>query len=679
MSYKVYSRAGGAPAASMTDITARVPAFDEVTPVIQMGMSAQDGASSQGTLIIPDPVGNVDDSLYFPPHTLIRWTEDATGDELWLAQGRVTSYEIGRADVKAADNVQWNLTVLDANIDLRGLAFTEPWVRPEETGTDRLYALAAYTLNGTSSTRPDYAGDITYRPSTDITVSSTHLAPDTNTVLMPAKTYKVGTQPIEVVDDCAQTEAKVGWGVVPHHTGGSTHACLLYTLETDHSTYASTVKISDHIADWDPDDPTAPVFEPHWDQGFGQVVDGTANVSGLVSLYGTDASYIPVLDTTSADANEYWVESYYDSESETSGQAAARAASLLAYRKPPTETNRVSIEMAATQHDLITAGMSIQVKAAPINTGNVSTVGTYIYRRIASLQWEPIADGRYRAIMLLNRGIRRPGSGQLQPAATVPAAGVACDPASSPHYATYDAARSWKWDHVTDAWDAGPADAHLQRLNQDLDTSHYPSWNKPYALDYQSVVIAPSGGPAWEITASNIGALEFLDGKSFEWSLIRTDWGDGPPSGLDPGTETVASGLIDVPGGYSGYSYSIPFPELDIELTVTDRVQLYLTWVALGSTHPSDAILVTYSGGASLVGSFVAYALPPCGVTYGSTFIPGTSGTYIPAGSQLPAPTALEVPYDPTASGIDLWTAQEAIDELVARSDFVSSAKWYTD
>ncbi len=403
MSYKVYARHGGAVAASLDDITARVPALDLNVPQIEMGMSCQNGAASQGTILVPDPVANQDGSLYFPPHTLIRWTEDASGDELWLAQGRISGYTVGRPDYQPGDqNVEWSITVDDANRDLDGLAFTEAWVRPEETGTARLYALQAYTLNGTSSTRPTSGGDITYRPSTTITISSTHLAPDTETTLLPAKTYPADTEPRSVVDDCATTEGKV-YGVVLHHVGGASHLCLLYVKETDHATYASTCKISEDIADWNPEDLTAPVFVPIYDQGPAQRVDGNANISGIVSRYGTDNAYVVQIDTTAADDNEYWNEAYQDGESETATQAIARANSILEYRTPYMETDAVSIDVLPEQAHLITAGMSIQIKSAPVNTANVSTAGTYVDRRIVSLQWRPRPDGLYHGILQLNR------------------------------------------------------------------------------------------------------------------------------------------------------------------------------------------------------------------------------------------------------------------------------------
>jgi len=426
VSYKVYARHGGAAGASQDDITARVPALDDNNvPLIQMGMSFQTGSASVGSFIVPDPVGNLDSSLYFPPHTQITWTEDASGDELWLARGRTSTWGIKRADIKSGANVQWNFTVDDGNVDLRGMAFTEDWVRPAETGTARLYALALYTLNGTSSTRPASGGVISYRPSTTITIDPDHLAPDLDTVVMPAQTYKMDTQPLDVVTDCAETEGKV-FGVVIHHTGGTSHLCLRYTKEIDYSTYASTCKISDDIADIDEESLTAPVFYPIYDQGDAQQVDGNANISGIVSRYGPDDQAIAVLSATLGDNNEYWVDSVQDGRSVDPTQAAYRAASVVASRAPYQETDSLSIIALPEQTHLICAGMSIQIKAVPINTANTSTVGSYIDRNIATLQWEPLPDGRYHGILQLNRPMRAPGGGAAQSASTSPTGAPDC-------------------------------------------------------------------------------------------------------------------------------------------------------------------------------------------------------------------------------------------------------------
>jgi len=425
---KIYARHGGAAAAAQDDITDRVPFLDgtEGTPIVQMGMSVQNGGASQGTMLVPDPTANNDNSLYFPPHTQITMTEDATGDELMLAQGRLSGFEIGRAPGSEVDHeVEWSLTVDDANVDLRGLAFTEDWVRPVETGLARLASLAAYTLNGTSSTRPDFDSKITYRPSTTIVVSSSHLAPATNAVMFPAKTYPAGTQPQDVCNDVATTEGKV-YGVVPHHDSGATHLCLLFVKESDHSTYSSAAKISDQLADWNPDDLTTPVWEPIWDQGKGQRVDGNANISGLVSRYGSDNKVVISVDDTLGDDNEYWVDAYQDGDSKDPTQAANRAASIIAYRAPFSENDVCSIEILPEQHVLITAGMSIQVKAAPIAAGTDSTLGTYVDRRIVSLQWEPRANGKLHAILQLNRPTRIGGAGKAQPASTSPSPAPLC-------------------------------------------------------------------------------------------------------------------------------------------------------------------------------------------------------------------------------------------------------------
>lgn len=396
---RVYTRHGGTAGASWDEITATCPFFDHNTPLIELGNSCQNGAASQGTFTVEDPTDSylTMGGLYVPGHTVVRWTEDATGDELLLSQGRVSGEEMGRGTVLTEDYVEHVITVDDANVDLRGLAFTETWSRGEETDTERLYALQAYILNSTSSTSP------TFRPSTTITVDSTHLAPDTNTVTMLAKDYRAGTQPQEVVDDCASQAAKI-YGVVIHHTGGTSHLCLLYIRETDHDTYASPGVISDDVTSWNPDDPDNPVWEPHWDQGKGNVSNGQASISGLVSFYDAD-NFVYVNNTTVEDQQEVWIDVFSDSEAQGDlTVASARAAAIVDYRRVGDFTYRVSLLVKPEQHVMLCAGMSIPVDTAVIIGGPLLNIATPL--RIAALNWQPNPDGRYWAHMLLGRGYR---------------------------------------------------------------------------------------------------------------------------------------------------------------------------------------------------------------------------------------------------------------------------------
>lgn len=421
MTSKLYARRGGGEIVALTDITPITPYFDDHASLIELGVSCQNGAASQGRFTVIDPdsqLDNVPSGGYLPSHTLIRWTEDASGDEYWLAVGRISGAETGRGDVVAGDYIQHDQTVDDANVDLRGLAFTEDWVRPEETDTDRLYALYAYILNAGSSTSP------TFRYSTDVVIAADHLAPDTNTVTMPAKTYPAGTQPQEVVDDCASSAGKGGFGVVIHHLAGSSHLCLFYTLSTDNTTYASPVKISDKVANWDPDDLTAPVFEPHWIQGKGLIANGQTSISGLVSRYGPNVDqFLYVNDPAQEVSTEIWIDSYADSDSVDAPQATGRAISIRDYRSAGDFTYRVSVVVRPEQTHLLTAGMSLEIDTAVI-LGNLYR-GTYVAQRIVACSWEPREDGRYWAHLQLNRGVRNfpPSSGKAQPAATSPALG----------------------------------------------------------------------------------------------------------------------------------------------------------------------------------------------------------------------------------------------------------------
>lgn len=113
------------------------------------------------------------------------------------------------------------------------------------------------------------------------------------------------------------------------------------------------------------------------------------------------------------------------------------------------------------------------------------------------------------------------------------------------------------------------------------------------------------------------------------------------------------------------------------------------TDISVSGTAPvgasyADVVLMTGAGGTGV--GFTGYVnhlvatkagLPDelCGVSaysgdnppiiYGTTYIAGPGGYYIPAGSTLPAPVAADIRYDNSTSGLSATNLQDAIDELV--------------
>ena len=415
MTAKITIAKPGGGAIDLTSFTGRkgAPFIDGQISPIQLGMRFANGEASQGSLMVMDPEAEIpatDLSYVLPGHKLITFTEDASGTEIWLARGRLARAESGRGVAKAANQVEFDVTFEDCNVDLRHAAFSEEWERPAETAAERLYALAAYCLAGGSSTATVYRAD------TDITISDSHLAPSTGSVAMAAKTYPVGTDPQTVAEECRIADSRV-YGVVIHHTGGS-HLCMLYVAETDHTTYTTPVKISDQVSDWDPDDASAPVVEPIWDQGKATLWDPQSTISGLVSVWSGGSVY--VTNPTAESYYGHWVDTYYDADATTEAEATANANGLLAYGDITHLTHRVSIVLAASQVHLIAAGMSIQIKAAAALGGTY--LGTWQTRRIAECKFEPRADGKYFVRLSLDRVARskRPSPGKAQPAATTP-------------------------------------------------------------------------------------------------------------------------------------------------------------------------------------------------------------------------------------------------------------------
>ena len=179
-------------------------------------------------------------------------------------------------------------------------------------------------------------------------------------------------------------------------TGGGTayncddHLCLEYILPTDHTTYRSPAAVSDRRDEWNPDDLTAPVWEPIFDSGKGTVVDSGDLTTAILSRYGvsTSSTYF-VEDETQSDNHDYWGRVIDDSESVNSTQAAVRATNELTASKYGHATHRFSMIVRADQHHLLRAGMSIPVKSRAMIAGTYKD--TYQDRRIADVIWEPVS------------------------------------------------------------------------------------------------------------------------------------------------------------------------------------------------------------------------------------------------------------------------------------------------
>lgn len=407
MAVKVQILQGGGTAAGTADLTDWVPQFDsESTPLFDAGMQCNNGGACQYQFIVLDDeniIGSGGTAPQIGPHNVTIISEDAPGYEAWLARGRVSGVEGYRYDKQYGDAVAYTVTSDDANVDLRGLALREAWVRGSESGRARVLALVTAFLTGDPRVT---------------TVIDDHLVASGGEVTMPAKTYPAGTNLTDILDDCAETEGKI-YSVVIHHQSSASHLCLLYIDESDHSTYASTLSITDTS----PNLTTS--FPPIWDQGPAFVSDAQEVVHGMVSRYGVDdASFVISEDTSKITSNDYWLEPYNDSVSQGTAQATARIASISEGREISHVTHQVTIKIPASKVDLLAAGMSIGIRSAASMGGGY--LGTTQTRRIAQLKWEQIApevgevEGHYYAHMQLDRPQRVVGTGPGLPVGPKP-------------------------------------------------------------------------------------------------------------------------------------------------------------------------------------------------------------------------------------------------------------------
>jgi hypothetical protein len=426
MTRKLLIRQGGGGAANVdfiNDFAPRkgAPFLDESsTPLIQMAQRFANGEAAQGYYRVVDPDAALSTTGFRTrPKCEVKLTDDASGNELTLGWMRQTAGDTGRLTTTIpGDEIEHSQQMMDCNLDLRGIPYQQTWERPAETDQQRLGALKTDKLDGASST----AG--LFRVTTDITVGTVaggHLCDFSSPTDLAANDYPAGTEPIDIISDVAEQSGKM-FGVVLHHTGGSTHKCLLYIDQDDFTTWTTGVRISDDVADWDPSDPTTPTFEPHWMMGNGRESNSEDTISGLVSIYGgtNDEPRTVYVETGEDDDDwETWIGVYNDDKADNETQATRRANWQLNDRKRPFTSHRVSILVGADQAHLVEAGMAIETKSVVMNSGPDKE--NWVWRRVAEKAIEPVADGRY----WLHLHLERPrftgrGNGRGQPKSTNP-------------------------------------------------------------------------------------------------------------------------------------------------------------------------------------------------------------------------------------------------------------------
>lgn len=406
MALKTTVRMGGASGATTVDYTSVIPIWTlneqgEHQSIFDVGMKCDNGNASQFQFTLDNDLGDIpraDLTRNLPAFTRVTVTDDAPGWECVLAYGRIARKDVGRGDKDYGDARQFRVTVNDANFDLTDLDLAAPWVRGSESGRARVLAALSAFANGSPRLT---------------TVLATHLVAAGGEVTMPAKTYAAGSTLIEIFNDCATVEGKI-YAVVIHHVASVSHLCFLYIDESDHTTFASTLSISDSLAEIN----NTTVFAPMWDQGPASLEDGDVDpISHLVSTYGADSSdYVVAANVARVTSYDYRARGYNDSKSVTAAQATTRAAAILSAKGSEHVSHQVTIQLRASMVDKLSAGMSINIKSAASMGGQY--LGTTQTRRIAELKWEPIGPasgaevGFYLAHMQLDRAVRILGEGK---------------------------------------------------------------------------------------------------------------------------------------------------------------------------------------------------------------------------------------------------------------------------
>ena len=274
-------------------------------------------------------------------------------------------------------------------MDLRGLPFITDWWRPAEDSWDRLQALHAAKLNGSSSTASPH------RSTTNLgcdRFTNDHLVDATDPVELTAKNYPSGTTVEDVMMDIMEQ-----WEGLGHHhppRPGRLPPCILVQDYDDLTKFTSALRISDDPADWAPDHGSAPTKEPHWRRADGKQLENSHVISGLLSKYsGTQDNphHVTVSTGEAPEDWEIWWDVYEDDLADGEVEAERRANNILNDRKRPYTTNMPSILLNPNQVKLITAGQAIEVKSVVMNQGALKH--EWVWRRIAQIDWEPSVTG----------------------------------------------------------------------------------------------------------------------------------------------------------------------------------------------------------------------------------------------------------------------------------------------
>ena len=301
----VYNGSDSLPASDYTDDTDWLDT--------ELGSMANLGEASASEWLLRDEGGVIPDSVlpqkYLHSHNVVV----ATVGSNTLFRGRVASQDEFRGRQVAGRAAERSITLEDQNSHLRGI-IVHDWVRGEETDAARVQGLLASYLSGSPRVTTNLNG-------------SNYVITGSNTVTLPAKTYS-GVTPYEVMQEIASNADKEFFVTVDNELAYFGH---------DYTGYASSLRISDDAAD-----ENSVTYYPWNPRGS---YYGRTRLSAMRVYYGNDVTTRTLrLTSPWLDAfYDYWEEVYWDSESVTAVQAAARARKILDYEGLDTVTYSCSI------------------------------------------------------------------------------------------------------------------------------------------------------------------------------------------------------------------------------------------------------------------------------------------------------------------------------------------------
>lgn len=301
-------------------------------------------AAGESEFVIDDADGTINHAD-LATYKVLRVIEDASGADYEMFKGRITTKTLGRGPYRTGVGMQWTVTAVDANYELRGIRVTDSH-RPEESDRERFLAFRFGYLNGSASTNSH---------ARDTTEIDGAFVENADLVTLPAEDYR-DTFPDEVFRRICEISGKTFF--VFTDGDGTDH--LYYALPDDTQLVAD-ISLTDAGTADDVDS-----YAPNIVATTG-VHDGLQVITGGGVRYGDDEFY-EASDVAGGEADhDKFEEHFTDEYLVNTGSATAFINNTVASRSNEDFTFTLTWRMRAEHAHRMMAGYITSIRVASAN------------------------------------------------------------------------------------------------------------------------------------------------------------------------------------------------------------------------------------------------------------------------------------------------------------------------